>query len=568
MFSRKKFKGTEKILGCALFTILYLLLFTGYSSAQIKTEEVDIVKAYQPLLADAVKIQFTARPAQVDTSIQPLQYDVKAHLIEVPFTPAEIKPIALPEAEAKATQNNYIKAGFGTQLTPFVDVYLGNGRNEKVSYGLNLNHLSSNGKDFMDLSHTGGSLFATSYFKNTSLTGMLSYDRDVYHLYGFDTSNAEMIDSFSSEQLKQHFGDLEFSAGLKNTKETKADIDYDLRFGYHNFKNYFGANQDVIGNENYYLFNFEIGKTIQKIHSANLDFDFQREEYKSSVEDLSSDTNYFSILPNYRLHSKKATLKLGVNVDVVNSDVQLFPEVEGSYKLLGDYLIPYGGYHGGTTPNTLKSIAGTNPYLVVLYGINNEVFPAFKTASSEIQQVFIGAKGSYGSNITYNARVSYTVYDNLPIYLPIGTVPTTYASGYYYEAKILGLHAEVGFRQSERLNFLLSGEANSYDMDFDDQPWGIPKNKAAITANYNIQNKIFLTADVFAQSGAYTIIPGDTVSTQLKGFADLNFSATYNYHENLAFWLAFNNLAAMKERQWYNYPYYGFRFMAGAVLKF
>jgi hypothetical protein len=130
------------------------------------------------------------------------------------------------------------------------------------------------------------------------------------------------------------------------------------------------------------------------------------------------------------------------------------------------------------------------------------------------------------------------------------------------------VHAEVGYRESERFNLVLSGEANSFSLDFDDQPWGIPKSRLDFTFTYNLQNKIFAKADIFATSGAYTILPGDSFSTQLQGRVDVNLSATYNYKKNIALWVAFNNITGSKSTPWYNYPSYGFQAMAGVNLKF
>src|SRR5437867_100448 len=107
-----------------LLLFIHYSLFTIHSYAQeIKSEEVDIVKAYQPLLADAVKIQLHADPAPIDTAMQPLNYDVKEHVIELPFSPAEIRPIALPQTPPVPTQDNLIKVGFGTQLSPLIELY-------------------------------------------------------------------------------------------------------------------------------------------------------------------------------------------------------------------------------------------------------------------------------------------------------------------------------------------------------------------------------------------------------------------------------------------------------------
>ncbi|HUM47483.1 MAG TPA: hypothetical protein PLD84_11170, partial [Chitinophagales bacterium] len=175
---------------------------------------------------------------------------------------------------------------------------------------------------------------------------------------------------------------------------------------------------------------------------------------------------------------------------------------------------------------------------------------------------------SYGNRISYNVRGGFQTQTNLPIYLPDQLNPAYYNVLYYYDVNIFSVHAEIAYRQSERINLVLSGESRSYDMDFDDQPLGIPKSKLALTMNYNIQSKIIAQVDLFANSGAYTILPADTITTQLKGRADANFSVTYDYKKNIAFWFSLNNIFGAKNTPWFNYPTYGFQAMAGVKLKF
>lgn len=546
-------KSYWKRILCSIFFLVPHI----FSNAQenIKSEEVDIVKAYQPLLADAVKIQLHAEPAAIDTTMQPLQYDVKQYVIKLPFTPAEIQPIALPQEQKPPTQNNLVKVGFGTQLTPLVEIYLANGRSDKFTYGLNFHHVSSNPSniDFQDISHTGGSLFGTSYFKGTALSAEVNYDRQVHYFYGFTPGFVDTFNVFNKDFLRQRFQNIGVNVGLKNAKQNQAGIDYNLDFNFHDFERRSGDSSVKDASETYYRFDFRFAKTIQKIHSAHLDFDFQQENLKAGFD---TSINYFSVLPNYQLHSKRMEVKAGLNVNVVNKEVKLYPEIFASYKLIGEYLIPYMGFHGGSNPNTVQQIMTVNPFIGNLDFIT----------SSENKEVYLGVKGSYANNITYNARVSYLDQTNAPFYLPDTLTPTHFIPFYYYDAKILSFHAEVGFRLSERLNMLVSGDASSYDLDFNDQPWGIPKSKLGFAANYNLQNKIIFNASVFAESGAFTIIGGDTV--QRKGFVDLNFSTTYNYKTNIAFWVSLNNIASTKERQWYNYPYYGLQALAGVILKF
>jgi len=534
--------------------LFFIVLQQGYSQEKIKSAEVDIVKPYQPLLADAEKITFKAQAAEVDSSIKSLEYNVETHLIEVPFIPAEIRVVALPKEIETATQNNSLKAGIGTQLTPLLDLNLHSGKSDKFSYGLNIYHLSSNGSkiDYQDFSRTGGTLGGKSYFGGTALWADVGY----HHRKNYNYAAASADSGADSKSLfKRTYDYLPISIGFQNTKLTKAGFNYNFEFDYHHFVSKPHNSWTSLLKEDFFDFNAGIQKTIAKIHSANVDFEYQKLWNNFAEHDTSQ--MVYSIVPFYQLHHEKGNLILGINVSVFDKEVSFFPKVQGEYKLIGDYLIPYAGWLGRWEPSTMNQLTTINPYL-----------GDFETNYSKINEGFAGIKGSYGNNISYNLKAGYQVRTNMPFYLPDSLMPSFYDVVYYYEAKIFNVHAEVGYRQSERVNILLMAETNSFDLDFEDQPWGIPKSMLDFTLNYNIQNKIFLQTDVFAKTGAYTILPGDSTSTQLKERIDANLSVNYQYKENIGFWLAFNNIFAAKSSTWYNYPTYGFQVLAGAQLKF
>ncbi len=541
--------------------IVIMSLFTFFTSQHcsaqgiIKTEEVDIIKPYQPLLADAEKIEFKAQPARVDSNIEVLDYDVKSHLIEVPFIPAEIRAVSLPKEEVILSQDNLVKAGFGTQLTPLIDLYLHNGASEKFSYGLNFHHLSSNGSkvDFQDFSHTGGTAFGTAYVGTTALSGSIGYDhrKNFHYAESFlDTSE------FNKKLLKHTYNYVPVEVGFRNTKILKGDWDYNINLKYHNFSNVPNSSSSLQDKENYLNFNFIVHKQIEKIHSANLEFILQNLNYRQ-LSFYDTTQSVFSLIPYYQLSLERLSLTAGMNLNFFNNSVSFFPKLGAEYKLLGDYLIPYFGWEGGWRAATLQESTTVNPYL------NN-----FQNSFSKISDIFLGVKGSYGNNFSYNIKGGFGTYTNMPFYLPDASNPAYYNVIYYANANIFKLHGEIGYKQSERINVVLRGETESYSLDFDDEPWGIPKSKLQLTFNYNIQNKIFAQADFFANSGAYTIMPGDSASTHLNGRADVNLSLTYNYKKNIAFWIALNNITGSKNSLWYNYPTYGFQAMAGVKLMF
>src|SRR4030095_12633195 len=251
-----KYKFSKAKVFAGLLTIYFVLLsILSMGQGNIKTEEVNIVKPYQPLLSDAEKIMFTASPATTDTNMQEIKYDVKSHLIEVPFIPAEIRAVALPKDEPEPLQNNMIKAGFGTQLTPLLDLYLSNGASDKFSYGLNANYISSNGGkvDFQDFSKTGISVFGTSYVGSTALSAKLGYDNHLVHYYGISGSDTNAL---TKNELKKVYSYIPVDLSFRNTKSNKESFDYMFEFHYHHFTGKPQLDFLLPESENYFDFHF------------------------------------------------------------------------------------------------------------------------------------------------------------------------------------------------------------------------------------------------------------------------------------------------------------------------
>ncbi|MBA2421765.1 MAG: hypothetical protein H0V61_00875 [Chitinophagales bacterium] len=355
--------------------------------------------------------------------------------------------------------------------------------------------------------------------------------------------------------MKHTYNYLPVELGFRNTKILKGDWDYSINLKYHHLSNVTYTSTSLPAKENYINFNFDLHKEIEKIHSAHFEFILQNLHYRETLYDTSQ--SVLSLIPYYKIVVEKLSLTLGMNLGFFDKEASFFPKLGAEYNLLGDYLIPYFGWEGGWKATTLHEITTVNPYL------NN-----FQNTFSKVSNIFLGLKGSYGNNISYNIKGGFGTYTNMPVYLPDAANPAYYNVIYYGNANIFKLHGELGYKQSERVNVVLSGETESYSLDYNDEPWGIPKSKLQLTFNYNIQNKILAQADFFANSGAYTILPGDSVSTQLNGRADVNLSVTYNYKKNLAFWIALNNVTGSKSSLWYNYPTYGFQAMAGVKLMF
>jgi outer membrane receptor protein involved in Fe transport len=107
--------------------------------------------------------------------------------------------------------------------------------------------------------------------------------------------------------------------------------------------------------------------------------------------------------------------------------------------------------------------------------------------------------------------------------------------------------------------------------------WFKPQVEITLSANYNLKDKIVVTADMFYIDSQFAkLIEKDptgatvdkVVAKEVKGVFDANLGVEYRYTKKLGFFLNFNNIASQGYNRWYNYPTQRFGFMAGLSYSF
>ena len=90
----------------------------------------------------------------------------------------------------------------------------------------------------------------------------------------------------------------------------------------------------------------------------------------------------------------------------------------------------------------------------------------------------------------------------------------------------------------EKVNVNLSGDYFSYDMKTELRAWYQPQVKIALSANYNLKNKIIAKLDVFYLSNQFektfvndTSAGGGIIAAdnELDGLIDINLGVEYRY---------------------------------------
>jgi len=107
--------------------------------------------------------------------------------------------------------------------------------------------------------------------------------------------------------------------------------------------------------------------------------------------------------------------------------------------------------------------------------------------------------------------------------------------------------------------------------------WYKPQVEFTFSANYNLNDKIVVKADLFYIDDQYSktfIADASSASgkkvaaKELKGVFDANVGLEYRYTKKLGFFLNFNNIANFRYYRYSNYPTQRFWLMGGLSYSF
>src|SRR5215467_13844643 len=212
-----------------IFCGIGILLLGIYSKAQVDTSTkkrtVEVTSTFKPVLHETAKINMNATPPEADTTKPKLQYTLPDQNLLFDYTPGNLKPLALNiDTGGRWDNNSYIKAGFGSQRTPYLQTGISFGDGKTAGLNVYAKHVASNGKkDFQDFSHTDAALdgfFQTA--KNLEWDAKLGMKSDQTYKYGYEPEDL----SFPTDSLKQRFQTWYGRVAVHNIQPTSFGLSY------------------------------------------------------------------------------------------------------------------------------------------------------------------------------------------------------------------------------------------------------------------------------------------------------------------------------------------------------
>ena len=572
---------------------LLSLLFAGIqlANAQDKdnlgTEVVNVVKPYTPEIGDAFKVKATP---MLNDSVNMAKKKVTYGIFSVPvastFAPAKGKAAQIEKAKRIKLYDNYVRLGFGTYTSALAEFYSNFEIDRDSNFGIYFNHNSSQGDidgvvldDFFY--DTDLNLNYTSNTRDYTLNTDLDLGHKSYNWYGVDDDVKAMPTMLDLIDPTHNY----FQAGLSGTIEFNEGF---FEKGYARV-GYFGDNYESSEIRAIAAPEFMLPIADHKL-SMDLKLDYVNGSFVRNYKD-SEGIEYSHLIvsanPSIQILRDDLTLDLGItaaahfNANASETDLNIYPSVRASYRVVDEYFIAYGGLEGGLMQNSYQQLATENPF----------VSPTLDSISPTDQKydLYAGIKGKLSSAMSYNLRASYLSQNNRLLYKNNPRVDDNNgnlgADNYQFgnsfgvindDLRTLSVFGELNFDVNSNLKMRVNGELFSYETETESEAWNLPDFKASFFADYQIDEHWFAGVTLFyvgeRKDETNVLTPfngaGNPQLVSLDSYFDANAHAGYRFNDQLSIFARVNNALGNNYQRWVNFPVQGIQGMAGATYRF
>jgi hypothetical protein len=458
-----------------------------------------------------------------------------------------------------------------------------------------LRHLSSQGgiKDVvLDNNFSNTSLDATYGSKSNKLSwnGDLGYHRQAYNWYGLESLFYENLPPLDKELFlskinpKQVYQNIYFGGKIAISESVFKEAT--LKFS-HFYDSYASAENRLVIRPSA---QFEISDIKLK---TNFVFDYLNGSFDKdyfNTNSLKYGSTILGIQPTFNYFKKELSINFGLGiyyntlsqreVSDAKSKIFIYPNITGTYNLVGDLMIAYAGLEGELKQNSYQEFTQENFFVSPTSVVN---------PTDQKYDLYLGLKGKLSNTIAYNVRASFKNEDNKALYKnnaydPLNSNESGYAFGnsfgvIYDKVKTLSFFGEIKADFTKNFSFGVNSTLNSYTIQDEQEAWNLPAIQLSSFIDYTFNSKWYANAKVFFVGQRKDLISVPSLADVfppiyyqetkiLNGYIDLNAQVGYKQNERLTFFFKGNNLANQNYQRWVNYPVQGIQVMLGANYKF
>ncbi len=573
--------------------ILFILPFVSVNAQELN-KDVKVVREYNPIISDAFKINKLPEDEVDSTTFNPsFSYDIlskamSSGLAIEPITAARLRP------ERKTVlDKSYVKGGLGNYVTLFGDLNYNVLRSEEYALGLNVGHLTSSGeieledksKSEAPIHDTYASLYFRRFWDDYTLSLDAEFDHNIYDYYGYQTIDEtqdyyyDLINSVSGSDLmadrKQRLSSFGLNVGFGNKVVDSDDVSFKANLKWQTFSNITGVGENGVGLNAKARVNFD---------DMFLDIAGGFDYYGTSVPDSDSPLYNFldrnmtviNISPALGFVFEGIDLKVGLDtysqLGGEGDGFNIAPHLEANLVIADGIVSAFAGVKGDYDINNYQKIQRENRFVAADVDVLN---------SFNGLHFFGGLKGNFSSQTSFVARVDYSIFEDEHFYINRGfnTEPATSSvtgitnqtnlfDVMYDDGSLLTLSGELKYEPSKRMNILLKGKYNGYNLDNLEQAWHKPEVEIGLTANYAPIEDLWVNLGVYSMGKRFALDVETGEAKELKSVIDINLGAEYMISSKWNIFANLNNAIVSKYYQWNGYPMQGLNLKVGVGYSF
>ena len=572
--------------------ILILSFAPFFSNAQKDSlrQEVEVVKAYQPSISDAFKINDLPKIQDTKRQKPNFNYQINSQPVYSTFKTEPVQAAQMVGEMQPTLEKGLLKVGAGNYLTPYAELFYNTKAGKNSDFGLHFKHLSSNGKvklvndDKVDAPYSNNiaELFSRHYFRSSSLITKLYFERNAHEYYGYageEIPNDQKANILNLWGEKQAFSKGGFHIELFSNKTSRSETNYNFNLNYQYFESKTGQTENTAKFGTKLSHEFE---TFNGLIDASVSY-LKTDNIFNSTNNILGQKQQILLQANPRVlfEADNASLLVGFNLSLMLDDDKdaralITPNIRGEWSPIEKVISLYAGANGylkhnhysviakeNAFVNPLQDIANSEYQYILFGGINGKFSPKF---NYRLEAKYASIKDEYF--YVTNSRISATVDD-----LEISSLNNTF-DVLYDDINQLTLSTELYYTASDLLSFHFKGNHYSYDLKTLSTAWHKPNFDGNISMKYSPDGPLSFNADILLIGERKApIINNSPVGTPITNITmdpafDLNFGINYQYTPQLSFFGRANNFAFQKYESWLGYARQGFNLLIGASYSF
>jgi hypothetical protein len=550
-----------------LAAIMLSLIATGQTQEEIIRRSVTLYNPYKPTLQEAVKRALL--PSANDTATVNIEftYDFTPGSFVPEYKVNPIKSAVLAPDPLPELRKGYVSMGFGTYLSPFLEISVSNGRSNKGAIGLFTRSYASAGRIelenddrvFAGFVDNQALLYGKKYYRRSRLDADIDIRQMSRYAYGYDPD----VIGYAPDRndIRSLYYDATARVRYFTMEPDSNDRNWDATLRY----NYFMRQGDglqhnpglsVRGGMN--MFGFYGG--------ASVDYDL----WLFSKKIDSKARNLISLAPYITKGTDEWRFRFGFKAvadikedydplsgGALKAYIYFYPDVSFTFRVVPKFVRFTAAIDGSMDNNQARNTVYVNPWLMP-----GDTLFTLRNTDNQLR-IKAGLSGSLNVSATYAVDVSFTLFKDMLLFMNDTIGVGNYFVPLYDDGNLLKVHGEVTYPLNRQLTISLLGNYYRYDLSAQEYAWHKPQWDGSLKADYNLRNKIVASATFSLTGTRYARIKAPKRVMTLPVHPNLNLGVEYRYTPALSFWLKCNNISYDRYYEWSYYPAHNFMMLAG-----